>query len=142
MGTFYRKVMWCYEPTEMATIDHVILKVNDIAASVAFYVDVMGFKLVGPDGPFTVIRVDDAFVIQLAPWGTKGAEHLAFALDEKEFDETFARIKASGIPFGDSFHKVGNNLGPGIESGARGNGPTVYLFDPNKHLIEIRTYAA
>jgi hypothetical protein len=31
--------------------------------------------------------------------------------------------------------------GPGEESGARGNGQAVYIFDPNRHLIEIRSYA-
>jgi catechol 2,3-dioxygenase-like lactoylglutathione lyase family enzyme len=124
----------------MATIDHVILNVNDIAASVDFYVQVLGFRLEGEDGPFTVIRVSDDFTLQLAPWGTSGNEHLAFALSREDFDSAFARVKANAIPYGDSFHAVGNNLGPGVEAGARGLAPTLYLNDPNKHLIEIRTY--
>jgi catechol 2,3-dioxygenase-like lactoylglutathione lyase family enzyme len=122
------------------TIDHLILNVNDIPSSIDFYVNLLGFKLEGDEGPFTVIRVDDNFVLLLGPWGTKGGEHLAFAMSREEFEQTFARIKQKGIPYGDSFHSVGNNLGPGNESGARGSGPTVYMNDPNKHLIEIRTY--
>ena len=35
---------------------------------------------------------------------------------------------------------VGNNLGPGVETRARGPALTRYMNDPNKHLIEIRTY--
>lgn len=124
----------------MATIDHIILNVNEIAASVDFYVNVLGFKLEGADGPFTVIRVSEEFTIQLAPWGTKGNEHLAFALSRSDFDEAFARLKEKGIPYGDSFHSVGNNSGPGNETGARGAAPTLYMNDPNQHLIEIRTY--
>jgi catechol 2,3-dioxygenase-like lactoylglutathione lyase family enzyme len=124
----------------MSVIDHLILNVNDIPASVDFYVNVLGFQLEGEEGPFTVIRVDDSFVMLLGPWGTKGGEHLAFAMPREEFEQTFATIKQKGIPYGDSFHSVGNNLGPGNESGARGSGPTVYVNDPNKHLIEIRTY--
>jgi catechol 2,3-dioxygenase-like lactoylglutathione lyase family enzyme len=31
----------------MATIDHLILKINDLSASVDFYVNVMGFQLEG-----------------------------------------------------------------------------------------------
>ena len=31
---------------------------------------------------------------------------------------------------------------PVDEAGARGSGPTVYFFDPNQHLIEIRHYDA
>src|ERR1043166_4510391 len=104
----------------MATIDHLILNVNEIAASVDFYVNVLGFELEGEDGPFTVIRVSNDFTLQLAPWGTGGNEHLAFALAREAFDTVFARLKAKGIPYGDSFHAVGNNLGPGVESAARG----------------------
>ena len=124
----------------MAAIDHLILNVNEIPASVDFYVNVLGFELEGEDGPFTVIRVSEDFTMQLAPWGTKGNEHLAFALSREAFDNAFACVKERGIPYGDSFHTVSSNLGPGVETGARGPAPTVYMNDPNKHLIEIRTY--
>ena len=124
----------------MATIDHVILNVNDIRESLAFYVDVLGFTDGGRDGPFAVVRVNDSFIIQLAGYGTKGNEHLAFAMEPADFETTFARIRERGIPFGDAFDRVGSNAGPGHENGARGSGPTVYFFDPNRHLIEIRTY--
>lgn len=124
----------------MATIDHLILKVNDVSASVNFYVDVLGFALEGNEGPFTVIRVNEDFTLQLAPWGTEGNEHLAFALSRDAFDKAFALLKEKGIPYGDSFHSVGNNSGPGAESGARGPAPTIYMNDPNNHLIEIRSY--
>ena len=124
----------------MATIDHLILNVNELASSIEFYVNVLGFELEGEDGPFTIIRVNQDFTLQLAPWGTAGNEHLAFALPRDVFDRTFMRVKEKGIPYGDSFHSVGNNSGPGVESGARGPAPTLYMNDPNKHLIEIRTY--
>jgi catechol 2,3-dioxygenase-like lactoylglutathione lyase family enzyme len=124
----------------MATIDHLILNVNEIPASIDFYVNVLGFKLEGEDGPFTVIRVSDDFTLQLAPWGTKGNEHYAFALSRHDFDNAFTRIKRAQIPYGDSYHSVGNNSGPGNEIGARGPAPTLYLNDPSNHLIEIRTY--
>jgi catechol 2,3-dioxygenase-like lactoylglutathione lyase family enzyme len=124
----------------MAAIDHVILNVNEIPASVDFYVNVLGFSLEGEDGSFTVIRVSEDFTMQLAPWGTKGNEHLAFALSREDFDKAFARMKEMGIPYGDSFHSVGNNVGPGVETGAKGPAPTLYMNDPNNHLIEIRTY--
>ena len=124
----------------MPAIDHLILNVNEVQASVDFYVNVLGFELDGEDGPFTVIRVNESFTLQLAPWGTGGNEHLAFALSREAFDNAFARVKEKGIPYGDSYHSVGKNSGPGVESGARGPAPTLYLNDPNNHLIEIRTY--
>jgi catechol 2,3-dioxygenase-like lactoylglutathione lyase family enzyme len=124
----------------MTTIDHLILNVNDIPKSIDFYVNVLGFKHDGEDGPFTVIRVNDDFILLLGPWGTEGNEHYAFAMPRNDFDHVFEVIKEKSIPYGDSFHSVGNNTGPGNEHGAKGMAPSIYLFDPNHHLIEIRTY--
>jgi catechol 2,3-dioxygenase-like lactoylglutathione lyase family enzyme len=121
-------------------LDHMILPVNDRDASVAFFTDVLAFGCEGEDGPFTVIRVNPDLTLQIAPWGTPGGMHLAFAMNRSEFDATFDRVRAAGIEYGDSFHDVGNMRGPGREDGARGPGPTLYFNDPNEHLIEIRHY--
>ncbi len=127
-------------------IDHLILKVNELDASVAFYTEVMGFSSEGMQDPFAVIRVSDTFQLQLAPWGTEGFEHLAFAVSQDQFDAIFSRVKDRAIDYGPSFHdvgehNVGDNVGPGEEVGAKGAAPTLYFYDPNKHLIEIRTYS-
>ena len=124
----------------MAALDHIILKVNDLDASVAFYTEVMGFTLDGMDGPFTVLKCGPDFLLQLAPWGTPGLEHYAFSVSKREFQDIFERIKSRGIAFGPTFDSVGVNTSPGQESGARGIAPTLYFNDPNKHLLEIRTY--
>jgi catechol 2,3-dioxygenase-like lactoylglutathione lyase family enzyme len=124
----------------IAAIDHVILKVNDLAASVSFYTGVLGFSEEGKDGPFTVLKAGPDLQLQLAPWGTPGFEHYAFAVSKIEFEAIFARIKAANVAYGPTFDTVGRNTGPGEESGARGLAPTLYFNDPNKHLLEIRTY--
>ncbi len=121
-------------------LDHMILNVNDRAKSIEFYVRVLGLKHEGERDPFSVVRVTPEFTIQLAPWGTKGGEHLAFAMSRKEFDDVFRRVIEGGIEYGDHFDQVGNMRGPGNEPGARGPGKTLYFFDPNRHLIEIRHY--
>lgn len=121
-------------------LDHMILPVADLEQSIAFFTGIMGCTYEGVSEPFSVIRVTPELTLQLAPWGTEGGVHLAFALPRPEFDAAFARVKAAGIPYGDSFHAVGNMQGPGDEDGARGPGKAVYFFDPNQHLIEIRHY--
>lgn len=124
----------------MATLDHLILKVNDLDASLRFCTKVLGFSDAGRDGPFTIVRVGPDCQLQLAPWGTPGMEHYAFAVTPAEFDAIFARIRAAGLAHGPTFDAVGMNTGPGSEVGARGAGPTLYFNDPNQHLIEIRCY--
>ena len=121
-------------------LDHLILRVNDGPASIAFYTKILGLAYEGERGPFSVLRVTEGFTLQLAAWGTSGGEHLAFAMTRSEFDAGFARIRAAGIAYGDSFHGVGNQQGPGDEEGSRGPGKALYCFDPSRHLIEIRYY--
>jgi catechol 2,3-dioxygenase-like lactoylglutathione lyase family enzyme len=121
-------------------LDHLILRVNDVAESSRFYTEILGMADDGSRGPFTVVRVTSDFTIQLAPWGTTGGEHLALAMSGAEFEEVYRRVREGRIEFGDSFHSVGKMKGPGEEDGARGLGASLYLFDPDKHLVELRHY--
>ena len=123
-------------------LDHLILAVNNRETSIEFYTRILGLTYAGEREPFSVIRVTPELVLQLAPWGTTGGQHLAFSMARTEFDDTFKRVIDAGIQYGDSFHTVGNMRGPGDEPGAQGPGKAVYLFDPSKHLIEIRYYEA
>jgi catechol 2,3-dioxygenase-like lactoylglutathione lyase family enzyme len=123
-------------------LDHLILAVNDREKSIEFYTRILGLTYEGEREPFSMIHVTPELVLQLAPWGTKGGEHLAFAMTRAEFDGVFGRVREAGVAYGDSFHSVGNMRGPGDEAGARGAGKAVYFFDPSKHLIEIRYYEA
>jgi catechol 2,3-dioxygenase-like lactoylglutathione lyase family enzyme len=121
-------------------LDHLILAVNDRDETLAFYTEVLGLTYDGEAPPFSIIRVTDRLTLQIAPWGSGGGEHLAFAMGKDEFEQVFSRVREAGIPYGDTFHEVGNMRGPGDEPGARGPGKALYFFDPSRHLIEIRHY--
>jgi len=121
-------------------LDHLILPVKDRATTLNFYTRIVGLKHDGDRDPFSMLRVTAGFVIQIAPWGTAGGEHLAFAMSKEEFNDVFERVRSAGIAYGDRFDSVGNMKGPGEEVASRGRGKAVYFFDPNKHLIEIRHY--
>jgi len=124
----------------MIQLDHLILAVNDGQRSVDFYRDVLGLEYEGERQPFSMLRVTPDLILQLGPWGTKGGDHLAFSMSRSEFDSVLQRIRDAGIEYGDAFDAVGNMRAPGEADGARGSGRAVYLFDPNRHLIEIRHY--
>ena len=124
--------------TPAVHLDHMILPVADLEASLVFYRDVLGLEYEGVDDPFSVLRVTPEFTLLLAPLGTAGGEHLAFSMSEAEFDEVFSRIRAAGIEYGDAYNAVGNMQGPGDERGAK----ALYVFDPSRHLIEVRHYGA
>ena len=112
-------------------LDHLILAVNDRNETVAaFYTDVLGLTHEGEVPPFDVLRVTEHLTLQVAPWGTSGGEHLAFALHVARVRRGLRGVRSAGIPYGDSFHDVGNQRGPGEEPGARGPGKALYFFGP------------
>ena len=55
-------------------------------------------------------------------------------------EEAFARIRESGIPYGDNPREQENMKGPGMTAGAKGLGKAVYFKDPDGHVLEIKTY--
>ena len=81
----------------MIELDHIILAVNNRATSIEFYTEILGLARELDRESFYMPRVTPGFVIQIAPWGTKGGEHLAFAMSKEEFNDTFDRVKAAGI---------------------------------------------
>ncbi len=121
-------------------LDHLILPVGDLEKSLQFYTRVLGFEYAGEREPFSVVRVSESCVLQLAPWGTPGGGHLAFAMPEDEFDDVFRRIREDGLKYGDSFDSVGNMKGPGEAEGAYGKTRSLYCLDPSGHLVEIIHY--
>jgi len=121
-------------------LDHTIVAVNDIKETVQFYSNILGCSSEGECGPFTTLRINEGLTFQLAPWGTEGGSHFAFVLPANEFNEIFKKIQLRDIAYGDSYNNVGEQSGPGREEGAKGMGKTIYFNDPNKHLLEIRTY--
>lgn len=121
-------------------LDHLILMVNDLEQSLDFYTRILGFRAEAPRPPFSVVRVSPELILQLAPWGTKGGDHLAFAMTREEADGIFRRVRDADIPYGDAFDAVGNMRGPGTADGAGGATRSLYVFDPSKHLIEVMYY--
>lgn len=121
-------------------LDHTILEVADLEASVAFYRDVIGLEHRGRAGRFEVMLITPDSAIDLAEEPVAQSRHLAFSMDRTTFDAAFDRIRDAGIPFGDSPSAPAGGRGPGRSTGVHGSTDSVYLHDPNGHLLEILTY--
>ena len=120
------------------TLDHTIVTVKDITASIKFYTEIMGFKYDGHVAHFEVIRVNEGLTLDFVEGDAK-FEHFAFEMDRKTFDDTFQRIKKSGIPYGGAPRGT-DKKAPGRSVGARGRAESVYFSDPSNHSLEIRCY--
>ena len=124
----------------MATLDHIIVKVNNLVASVEFYTGILGFTSEGVDGPFTVLRVGPDCQFQLAPYGTQGSSTMRSRCPPRSSKRSLLASRRPESTSGPRSTLSGANTGPGSEAGARGMAPTLYFHDRNQHLLEIRTY--
>jgi len=125
----------------MATVlDHTIVPVRDRKEAVEFYTRIFGFKDLGEVGPFLAVRVNETLNLDFRESDDFRSIHYAFAMGPDEFEAAFARIRESGIAYGDSPFDMANMKGPGMTAGAKGLGKAVYFKDPSGHVLEIKTY--
>jgi catechol 2,3-dioxygenase-like lactoylglutathione lyase family enzyme len=121
-------------------LDHTIVPVRDRKEAVEFYTRIFGFEDLGEVGPFLAVRVNDTLNLDFRQSDDFRSIHYAFAMEPEEFEATFARVRQSGIPYGDGPSNLTNMKGPGMTTGAKGMGKAVYFKDPSGHVLEIKTY--
>ena len=127
-------------PPIVASLDHLVLTVTDVAASVAFYRDILGLQPLefqAADGSRRWALAFGAQKINLhpaqAPFAPHAAEPRAGAADlcflsPIPLDELFAYFEACGQRVLD---------GPVQRSGALGPIVSLYIRDPDGNLLEI-----
>jgi catechol 2,3-dioxygenase-like lactoylglutathione lyase family enzyme len=124
------------EPLGVVALDHVVLNVGDVERSLAFYCDELGLAPERVDEwrrgevPFPSVRVDDHTIIDLlaVPRTGENADHLCLVVEPVDLEA----LKASG-----RFEVVD---GPATRFGARGDGTSLYVKDPDGNTVELRHY--
>jgi catechol 2,3-dioxygenase-like lactoylglutathione lyase family enzyme len=117
-------------------LDHVVLNVGDVERSLAFYCDELGLAPERVDQwrrgeiLFPSVRIDAHTIIDLlaAPRTGENADHLCLVVEPVDL----AAIRDSG-----RFQVVD---GPAIRFGARGDGTSLYVQDPDGNTVELRHY--
>jgi catechol 2,3-dioxygenase-like lactoylglutathione lyase family enzyme len=117
-------------------LDHVVLDVADVERSLAFYTGELGLATERVDewrrgdAPFPSVRVDASTIIDLlaAPRTGENCNHVCLVVEALDLDA----LKASG-----RFEVVD---GPARRWGARGDGTSLYILDPDGNTVELRHY--
>lgn len=122
-------------------IDHIVLVVKDVERSLAWYMGELGMAPVRVDewragtAFFPSVRVDDGAIIDIVPDGGierntqhGNVDHFCLVVDPVDLEE----VKASG-----RFEVVD---GPDKRYGARGDGLSLYVKDPDGNTVELRHY--
>ena len=119
-------------------VDHLVLVVADVERSVAWYRDVLGLEVLRfqewKDGQvfFPSVRVDESTIIDLVVGergeGRGNVDHFCLVVEETDL----AAVRDSGV-----FDVV---EGPVTRWGARGDGTSLYVRDPDGTVVELRHY--
>jgi glyoxylase I family protein len=124
-------------------IDHVVLRAIDIEAMQRFYVEVLGcheerrqdeiglLQLRAGASLIDLVSMDGKLGRQggAAP-GPEGhnVDHICLRVEAYDEAAIMAHLKSHGVRIGES----------GSRSGARGEGPSIYLYDPQGNMIELK----
>jgi catechol 2,3-dioxygenase-like lactoylglutathione lyase family enzyme len=127
----------------IAGADHTNWRVRDLDASLSFYRDVLGLEPFGleeyhrGERPLVSLRITEDFILHLTPdpeferVPTGGYDHLALVIEGAEPDELAERLRKKGVEVERQFESI---------IGARGEGPALYVRDPDGYRIELKFY--
>jgi glyoxylase I family protein len=132
---------------QLAEIDHVVLRAIDLAAMQRFYCEVLGCSLerTQPEIGLVQLRAGSSLIDLVSLDGKLGraggaapgseghnVDHLCLRVEGYDEPALLAHLKAHGARVGEL----------GSRYGARGEGPSIYVYDPQGNLVELKGPAA
>ena len=130
--------------TEM---DHIVLRVRDVDKSLHFYAQVLGLQVErleqfkSGEVRFPSVRLNDDTIIDLfpdpdmepiGPNAPRNQDHFCMVIEPTDMDALKREFEAMGIAI---------QAGPGPRWGAHGNGTSLYVYDPDDNVVELRYYS-
>jgi len=121
----------------VVAFDHVVLRCADVERTLGWYVDRLGLAPVRVDewrrgdAPFPSVRVSDDTIIDLIEGSAADdgrLDHICLVVEPLDLDV----LAASG--------ELDVVEGPARRSGARGEGTSLYVRDPDGLVVELRHY--
>lgn len=122
---------------EIIGIDHIVVRIADAARSLAFYRDVLGLTVEREQPEIGLIQLRagrsliDLIIVREGERVDARAPNIDhFALEIRPFDEPALRrhLQAQHVPIVES----------GLRYGAGGEGPSLYVRDPDGNKIELK----
>jgi glyoxylase I family protein len=114
-------------------IDHVVLRVRDLAAMVRFYEQALGFKVERTLERLKLVQMRAGVsMLDLVegerPSAGGNMDHLCFRIEPFDHAAIAARLSRLGVAVGETVERYG----------AEGSGPSVYFSDPEGNQIELK----
>jgi catechol 2,3-dioxygenase-like lactoylglutathione lyase family enzyme len=119
--------------------DHLVLRCADVDKTLAWYVETLGMSPVRVEEwrrgavPFPSVRASADTIIDLIPAAgavtERNVDHFCLVADRATVDAIAADPGTFRI------HEA-----PSVRFGAQGDGWSVYVYDPDDNVVEIRSY--
>jgi catechol 2,3-dioxygenase-like lactoylglutathione lyase family enzyme len=128
--------------TEM---DHIVLRVKDVETSLRFYTGLLGLKPErieqwrAGEVRFPSARLNDDTIIDffatdqqpIGKGGVRNQDHFCMVIEPTDMEELKSRFEAIGVEI---------QAGPGKRWGSHGDGISLYIYDPDDNVVELRHY--
>jgi catechol 2,3-dioxygenase-like lactoylglutathione lyase family enzyme len=130
---------------KITEMDHIGLRVKDVDVSLRFYTELLGLKperieqwrageVRFPSARLNNDTIIDFFATDQQPIGKDGVrnqDHFCMVIEPTDMDELKSRFEAAGVEI---------QAGPGKRWGAHGDGISLYIYDPDNNVVELRHY--
>ncbi len=120
-------------------LDHISLRVQNVEAALSFYAGLLGLPTERVElwrdnqVPFPSVRLNPDTLIDLMEGVSAGSDldHYCLVIEATDMVALKARFEGVG---------VGVQEGPATRWGAHGEGTSLYVLDPDGHVVELRHY--
>jgi catechol 2,3-dioxygenase-like lactoylglutathione lyase family enzyme len=130
---------------KITELDHIVLRVRDVERSLRFYTDVLGLQperverwrageVRFPSVRLNVDTIIDLFASDQEPIGKDGLrnqDHFCMVIEPTDMDALKSKFENIGVEI---------QTGPGKRWGSHGDGISLYIYDPDNNVVELRHY--
>ena len=130
---------------KITEMDHIVLRVKHVETSLKFYTETLGLKperieewragkIRFPSARINADTIIDLFASDQEPIdkdGVKNQDHYCMVIEKTDMEELKSKFEAMG---------VGIQAGPGQRWGSHGDGTSLYVYDPDDNVVELRHY--
>ena len=130
---------------KITEMDHIVLRVKDVEESLRFYTEVLGLKpervelwrageVRFPSGRLNDDTIIDFFATDqepIAKAGVRNQDHFCMVIETQDLTELQAKFEALGVEI---------QATPGKRWGSHGDGVSLYIYDPDDNVVELRHY--
>ena len=130
---------------KITELDHIVLRTNDVERSLRFYTEVLGLQperveqwrageVRFPSARLNADTIIDFFASDEIPDSrddVRNQDHFCMVIDYTDMEALKASFEDIGVEI---------QAGPGKRWGSHGDGISLYIYDPDDNVVELRHY--